>query len=70
MLSRLSRGSTTDKLRWIFNLYDINNDGFITKNEMLIIARSIFMMLGDFARPATDSLSVQDHVDKVFCVSV
>ncbi|XP_074596692.1 calsenilin-like isoform X2 [Brevipalpus obovatus] len=66
LLSRLSRGTISDKLRWIFLLYDINRDGFITKNEMLIIARSVYNMLGDFARPMPDSLSIQDHVDKVF----
>ncbi len=27
----LLRGSVTEKLRWAFNLYDINKDGYITK---------------------------------------
>lgn len=30
-LSVLLRGSVTEKLRWAFNLYDINKDGYITK---------------------------------------
>ncbi|CAG2121281.1 unnamed protein product, partial [Medioppia subpectinata] len=30
-LSVLARGSIQDKLRWTFSLYDINNDGMITK---------------------------------------
>ncbi len=30
-LSVLLRGSVTEKLSWAFNLYDINKDGYITK---------------------------------------
>lgn len=30
-LSVLLRGTTEEKLNWAFNLYDINNDGQITK---------------------------------------
>lgn len=30
-LSVLLRGSITEKLNWAFNLYDINKDGYITK---------------------------------------
>ena len=30
-LSVLLRGSVIEKLNWAFNLYDINKDGYITK---------------------------------------
>lgn len=30
-LSVLLRGSVTEKLNWAFNLYDINKDGYVTK---------------------------------------
>ncbi len=33
-LSTLSRGTVDEKLNWTFQLYDVNRDGFITKNEM------------------------------------
>ncbi|CAB1322113.1 unnamed protein product [Coregonus sp. 'balchen'] len=33
-LSVLLRGSVTEKLNWAFNLYDINKDGYITKEKM------------------------------------
>lgn len=36
----------TEKLHWIFNLYDIDGDGFISKNEMQIIVSAIYDMLG------------------------
>ena len=30
-MSVLSRGNTDEKLRWIFNLYDIDKNGYITQ---------------------------------------
>lgn len=40
-LSVLLRGSVTEKLRWAFNLYDINKDGYITKEVRFIKADEI-----------------------------
>ncbi|KAM4803568.1 calsenilin isoform X3 [Urocitellus parryii] len=33
-LSILLRGTVHEKLKWAFNLYDINKDGYITKEKM------------------------------------
>ncbi|KAF7701408.1 hypothetical protein HF521_002573 [Silurus meridionalis] len=45
-LSVLLRGSVTEKLHWAFNLYDINKDGFVTKqyqqNQMASFALFFF----------------------------
>ncbi|KAJ3606023.1 hypothetical protein NHX12_028066 [Muraenolepis orangiensis] len=65
-LSVLLRGSVTDKLRWAFNLYDINNDGYITKQEMLSIITSIYDMLGRFTCPNLPQEAPVDHVDQFF----
>ncbi|XP_042168684.1 Kv channel-interacting protein 2-like, partial [Oncorhynchus tshawytscha] len=45
-LSIILRGSVTEKLNWAFNLYDLNKDGFITKEEMTDIMSSIYDMMG------------------------
>ncbi len=34
-LSILLRGTVQEKLNWAFNLYDINKDGYITKEVIL-----------------------------------
>ena len=34
-LSVISKGTTMDKLSWAFTFYDVDNDGFISKDEML-----------------------------------
>lgn len=36
-LSILLRGTVHEKLRWTFNLYDINKDGYINKEVRLLL---------------------------------
>jgi Ca2+-binding EF-hand superfamily protein len=33
------RGDLKDQLKWIFSLYDMNGDGFISRKEMLEITK-------------------------------
>ena len=40
-LSILLRGSAEEKLRWTFQLYDTNGDGFISREEMEDVAESV-----------------------------
>lgn len=65
-LSVLLRGSVTEKLRWAFNLYDINKDGYITKEEMLAIMTSIYDMMGRCTSPSVREDSPFEHVEKFF----
>ncbi|KAK3096115.1 hypothetical protein FSP39_023390 [Pinctada imbricata] len=65
-LSILSRGSLQERLQWTFSLYDINGDGFITKDEMLDIVTAIYEMMGRFSEPIIDDTTAQEHVNTVF----
>jgi len=44
-ISILCRGSRDDKVRAAFSLYDYNNDGYITMDEMINYMGSVFRML-------------------------
>lgn len=69
-LSILSRGSVEEKLRWTFSLYDINGDGFITRDEMTDIVTAVYELVGrhpDAAGPDVDK--IKDKVDRIFMVS-
>lgn len=65
-LSILSRGSLDEKLRWTFSLYDINGDGFITREEMTDIVTAIYELMGKFTEPCVDESTVRDKVDRIF----
>ncbi|KAB5567850.1 hypothetical protein PHYPO_G00237570 [Pangasianodon hypophthalmus] len=51
-LSVLLRGSVTEKLNWAFNLYDINKDGYITKEV--------------YTYPSVRDEAPSEHVEKFF----
>uniref|UniRef100_A0A3B3RQE0 Kv channel-interacting protein 4 n=2 Tax=Paramormyrops kingsleyae TaxID=1676925 RepID=A0A3B3RQE0_9TELE len=65
-LSILLRGSVQEKLNWAFNLYDINKDGYITKEEMLDIMKSIYDMMGKCTYPILKEETPRQHVEIFF----
>ncbi|GFW32872.1 kv channel-interacting protein 4 [Trichonephila clavipes] len=67
-LSVLARGSLQEKLRWAFSLYDINGDGYITKDELSKIVQSIYELMGKAVEPMIEDHTTRDHVDRVFQV--
>ncbi|XP_059515103.1 calsenilin isoform X2 [Myotis daubentonii] len=65
-LSILLRGTVQEKLKWAFNLYDINKDGCITKEEMLAIMKSIYDMMGRHTYPLLREDAPLEHVERFF----
>nr|XP_039332716.1 calsenilin isoform X2 [Saimiri boliviensis boliviensis] len=65
-LSILLRGTVHEKLKWAFNLYDINKDGYITKEEMLAIMKSIYDMMGRHTYPILREDAPAEHVERFF----
>lgn len=45
-LSITTRGTFEEKLRWAFDVYDIDGNGAITRNEVIAIVKSINKMMG------------------------
>ena len=39
-LSMLTKGSVEEKILWSFHFYDVNKDGFISKEEMVRVGNS------------------------------
>ena len=68
-LSRVSRGTTDEKVRWVFDLYDLDGDGLITKHEMQLVVTAIYDMLGRHVHPHLDEHAARNHVDTIFHVS-
>ncbi|XP_044588712.1 frequenin-1-like [Cotesia glomerata] len=64
-LSVTSRGNLDEKLHWAFRLYDVDNDGYITRDEMYNIVDAIYQMVGQQLH-AEDENTPQKRVDKIF----
>ncbi|XP_046563954.1 neuronal calcium sensor 2-like [Haliotis rubra] len=59
------KGKAEDKLNWAFDMYDIDGNGTIEKNEMESIIEAIYSMLGShLSEDVTDSPTVR--TEKIF----
>ncbi|NWI92646.1 CSEN protein, partial [Pitta sordida] len=65
-LSVLLRGTERQKLRWTFDLYDVNKDGYVTKEDMLEILNSIYAMMGHCTQPSLRASAPAQHVELFF----
>ncbi|CAB3400414.1 unnamed protein product [Caenorhabditis bovis] len=65
-LSITSRGTLDEKLDWAFSLYDVDKDGFITKDEMANIVDAIYSMIGNMLELPKDEDTPQKRVEKIF----
>ncbi|CCE63263.1 hypothetical protein TPHA_0E01700 [Tetrapisispora phaffii CBS 4417] len=66
ILSITSRGTQEEKLAWAFRLYDLNNDGYITYDEMYTIVSSIYKMMGSMVKLSEDEATPELRVNKIF----
>ncbi|KAI9291223.1 neuronal calcium sensor 1, partial [Neoconidiobolus thromboides FSU 785] len=65
-LSITTRGNPDEKLEWAFQLYDIDKDGYITRDEMLQIVNAIYKMVGSMVHLPEDEATPTMRVDKIF----
>lgn len=64
----VSNSTLEEKLKWAFSLYDLNNNGVITKDELLTVYRSVYSLVkdSDLYQEELQRCSVEDRVDRVF----
>jgi Ca2+-binding EF-hand superfamily protein len=65
-LSVIARGKFDEKLAWTFRLYDLDQDGCISKNEMTIVVDALYRMLDNTVTFPEGQETPQKRVDYLF----
>ncbi|NXJ55082.1 NCS1 protein, partial [Spizaetus tyrannus] len=55
-------------VRWVWYLYDLDNDGYITRNEMLDIVDAIYQMVGNTVELPEEENTPEKRVDRIFAM--
>jgi len=61
-ISMSMRGTFEEKMQWVFKLYDANDNGLISKDEMMAIVKAIHTMCSG----STAEETAQQQVDSVY----
>ena len=67
VLSSLMRGTLEERIRWLWNFYDINKDGKITQDEIQSMITSLYDLMGPNTLP-NDEFGKIRHVEIVLAV--
>ena len=59
-------GSDNDKFNWIFDLYDLNGDGYITREEMEDVVYSVYQLVDPFSSSEATNFCVSARVSQTF----
>ncbi|XP_069822004.1 guanylyl cyclase inhibitory protein-like [Dendropsophus ebraccatus] len=65
-ISMLANGTPEDKLKWSFRLYDKDNDGAITRSEMLDIMKTVYKMSVAASIAKVNPLSAEECTNRIF----
>ncbi|KAA3676554.1 uncharacterized protein DEA37_0012080 [Paragonimus westermani] len=63
VLSQITRGTEAEKIEWIFSLYDLNGDGYISRVEVNEVATAIFDLVRVRSENSRDLKTIEERVN-------
>ncbi|KAF5406465.1 Guanylyl cyclase-activating protein 2 [Paragonimus heterotremus] len=63
VLSQITRGTEAEKIDWIFSLYDLNGDGYISRVEVNEVATAIFDLVRVRSENSRDLQTIEERVN-------
>lgn len=64
-LSITSRAPMPERIKWAFELYDRDRDGFVTPEELYVVVNALYKMTGSIVKMPADEDTPQKRVDKL-----
>lgn len=62
-------GNREEKVKWAFQLYDLDGDGCITREELATVVHSVHCMMGlDSLQSIGGEISVEEQVERLFAL--
>ncbi|KAF6774894.1 hypothetical protein AHF37_05553 [Paragonimus kellicotti] len=65
-ISVTSRGDLNAKLRWAFAIYDLDSDGFISRQDLCDVLTSVYALIGSTIKLPEDETTPERRADKIF----
>ncbi|KAM9312814.1 guanylyl cyclase inhibitory protein-like [Gastrophryne carolinensis] len=65
-ISMLAHGTPEEKLKWSFKLYDKDNDGAITRTEMLEIMKAVYKMSVAASITKINPMTAEECTNRIF----
>ncbi len=62
-LSALVRGDPREKLEWAFRIYDSDEDGVVSREELLDVLRAVHDLMGDLDNSLQDDSQLEQRAD-------
>ncbi|CAH8584248.1 unnamed protein product [Heterobilharzia americana] len=61
-----NHGDLSQKLRWAFTMYDLDNDGYISKQDLIEVLSAIYSMIGSAVEFTDSEATPERRAEKIF----
>ena len=64
-IEKAGKKSFDEKIKWLFNFYDLDKDGRISYNEIISMITVMYELMGQHVSPPLNETTIKNHFDLV-----